>query len=57
MLINESKSYEQKIKLDIGINMAHISEQKRITHFLHADNIICLPSSNRNDILDQLLSS
>ena len=51
MLINENKGYEQKPKLDIGINMVHISKQKRITHFLHSDNIICLPSNNTNDVL------
>ena len=32
--------------------MVHISEQKKITHFLRSDNIICLPSSNTIDILD-----
>ena len=37
--------------------MVHISEQKKITHFLRSDNIICLPSSNTIDILDQLLAS
>ena len=42
VLIDENKLYEQKIQLDIGINMVHISEQKRITHFSKSDNIICL---------------
>ena len=37
--------------------MVHISEQKKITNFLRSDNIICLPSSNTIDILDQLLAS
>ena len=37
--------------------MLHISEQKRITHFSRSDNIICLPTSNTDDILDQLLAS
>ena len=37
--------------------MVHISEQKRITHFSRSDNVICLPSSDTNDILNQLLTS
>ena len=55
--IDKNKLFEQKIQLDIGINMVHISEQKRITHFSKSDNVICLPSSNTNDIIKQLLSS
>ena len=57
VLIDENKLYEQKIQLDIGINMVHISEQKRITHFSKSDNIICLPSSDANEIINQLLTS
>ena len=57
MLIDENKLNEQKIQLNIGINMVHISEQKRITHFSRSDNVICLPSSNTNDLLHQLLAS
>ena len=41
----------------MGINMVHISEQKRITHFSKSDNIICLPSSDTNEIINQLLTS
>ena len=48
--------YEQKIQLDMGINMVHISEQKRITHFSRSD-VICLPSSDTNEIINQLLTS
>ena len=57
MLIDKNKLYEQKIQLDMGINMVHISEQKRITHFSKSDNIICLPSSDTNEIINQLLTS
>ena len=57
VLINENKLYEQKIQLDIAINMVHISEQKRITHFSRSDNVICLPSINTSDIINQLLAS
>ena len=39
-LIDENKLFEQKIQLDIGINMVHISEQKKITHFSKSYNVI-----------------
>ena len=57
VLIDKNKLYEQKIQLDMGINMVHISEQKRITHFSKSDNVICLPSSDTNKIISQLLTS
>ena len=57
MLIDKIKLYEQKIQLDIGIDMVHASEQKRITHFSRSDNVICLPSSDTNEIINQLLTS
>ena len=57
MLIDKNKLYEQKIQLDIGIDMVHISEQKRKTHFSRSDNVTCLPSSDTNEILNQLLTS
>ena len=57
MLIDENKVYEQKIQLDIGFNMIHISDNRRITHFSRSDNVICMPSSNTNELLDQLLTS
>ena len=56
-LIDKNKLQEQKIQLDIGINMVHISEQRRITHFSKSDNVICLPSSDANEIINQLLTS
>ena len=57
VLIDENKVYEQKIQIDIGFNMIHISNNRRITHFSRSDNIICMPSSNTNEILEQLLAS
>ena len=57
VLIDGNKLYEQKIQLDIGINMVHIPEKKRITHFSRSDNVICLPSSNTSDIINHLLAS
>ena len=57
VLIDKNKFHEQKIQLDMGINMVHISEQKRITHVSKSDNVICLPSSDTNEIINQLLTS
>ena len=57
ILIDENKLYEQKIQLDMGINIVHISEQRRITHFSRSGNVICLPSSDINEIINQLLAS
>ena len=57
MLIDENKVHEQKIQLDIGFNMVHISDSRRITHFSRSDNVICIPSSDTNEVLDQLLAS
>ena len=56
VLIDTNRLYEQKIRLDIGNNMVHMSEPKRITH-LRSDNVICLPWSNTNDTINQLLTS
>ena len=57
MLIDENKLYEQNIQLDMGINMLHISEKIKNTHFLRSNNVICLPSSDTDEILNQLLTS
>ena len=57
MLIDENKVYEQKIQLDLGFNMLHMSDSRKITHFSRSDNIIYMPSSNTNEIIDQLLTS
>ena len=57
VLIDENKAYEQKIQIDIGFNMVHISNNRRIKDFCRSDNVICKPSSNTNEILGQLLAS
>ena len=57
MLIDGNKVHEQKLQIDIGFNMIHISDNRRITHFSRSDNVICMPSSNTNEILEQLLTS
>ena len=57
MLIGRNKEKKQKIQIDIGFNIVHISDNRRITHFSRSDNVVCMPSSNTNEILDQLLTS
>ena len=58
MLIDKNKVHEQKIQLDIGFNMTHISDdERRITHFSRSDDVICRPSSDTNEILEQLTLS
>ena len=57
MLIDGNKVHEQKLQIDIGFNMIHISDNRRIAHFSRPDNVICMPSSNTNEILEQLLTS
>ena len=52
VLIDNNKLYEQKIQLDMGIYMLHISEDRRITHFSKSDDIICLFSSDTNEIIN-----
>ena len=42
-LIDENKEHEQKIQLDIGFNMVHADDKRRITHFSRSDNVICMP--------------
>ena len=57
MLIDENKGEEQKIEVDIGFNMVHIDDMRRITHFSKSDSTICRPSSDTSKILAGLLSS
>ena len=56
-LIDEKKISDQKIQLDIAINLRHIKKHDRITFYVKSKNIICLPSDNSEDILEQLINS
>ena len=56
-LIDEKKLSEQKIQLDIAINLRHISKNDRVTFYVKSKNITCLPSDNSEDILEQLINS
>ena len=56
-LIDEKKISDQKIQLDIAINLRRIKKHDRITFYVKSKNIICLPSDNSEDILEQLINS
>ena len=51
-----NKVYEQKTQLDISFNIIHIDDKGRIMHFSRSD-AICMPSSDTNKILNELLTS
>ena len=57
VLIDENKAYEQKLQIDIVLNMMHISNNHGSTQFSSSDNVICMPFSNTNEILEPLLTS
>ena len=50
ILIDNKKITDQKIQLDIGTNLRHITEDKRITFYVKTVNIMCLPSDNTDGI-------
>ena len=56
-LIDEKKITDQKIQLDIAINLRHITKNDRITFYIKSKNIVFLPSDNSEDILEQLINS
>ena len=53
-LIDQKKITEQKIQLDVGISLTHIIDNRRIKFYSRSKNVICLPSSNTEDVLIQL---
>ena len=57
ILIDEKKTSDQKIQIDIRINLRQTTEDKRITFYVKTATIRCLPSDNTDDILEQLIAS
>ena len=55
--INEKKISDQKIQLDIAINLRHITKNDRITFYFKSKNIVCLLSVNSKEILEQRINS
>ena len=54
--INEKKISDQKIQLDIAINLRHITKNDRITFYVKSNNIACLLSDNSEGTLEQLIN-
>ena len=51
------KKSDQKIQLYIEINLRHITKNDRLTFYVKSKNIVCLPSDNSEDLLEQLINS
>ena len=45
-LIDEKKITDQKIQLDISINLRHITKNDRISFYIKSKNIVRLPDSS-----------
>ena len=56
-LIYKNKISNQKIQLDIAINLIHLTKSDRITFYVKSRNIECFPSDNSEGILNQLFDS
>ena len=56
-LIDEEKTTSHKIQLDIAINLVHLSKSDRITFYVKSKSIVCLPSDNSKDILNQVTNT
>ena len=55
--IDEKRSSNQKIQIDIAVNLIHLTKKDRITFYVKSKNVACYPSSDSNDILNQLYES
>ena len=55
-LIDDKKTSSHKIQLDI-VNLIHLTKSDRITFYVKSKNIVCLPSDDSEDILNQLIDS
>ena len=56
-LTDKKKVSNQKIQLDIEINLVHLTKSDRIAFYVKSKNIECHPSDNSEDILNQLFDS
>ena len=53
----DDKTSSHKIQLDIAVNLIHLTKSDRFTFYVKSTNIVCLPSDDSEDILNQLLDS
>ena len=56
-LTDKKKVSNQKIQLDIEINLVHLTKSDRIAFYVKSKNIECHPSDNSEDILNQLFDT
>ena len=56
-LIDEKKTSNHKIQLDIAINLIHLTKSDRITFYVISKNVECFPSDKSEHILNQLTDS
>lgn len=59
ILIDEKKTTEKKIQLNVGINLIDTTSNsnKQFTFYVKTENVIFLPSDKAEDILDMLIAS
>ena len=57
MLIYQKKEHDQKIQLDVAINLRHITKNDRITFYVKSKNIACLSTDDSEDVYEQLINS
>lgn len=59
ILIDEKKTTEKKIQLNVGINLIDTASNsnKQFTFYVKTENVIFLPSDKAEDILDMLIAS
>ena len=57
LLIDEKKSNNQKVQLDIGINLKHLDSSKNYTTYIKSKNVEALPGDDTNNITSELLDS
>ena len=58
VLIDEKKSNNQNVQLDMGINLKHSTDQsKNHTMYVKKKNFEALPGDDTNDIIEQLIAS
>ena len=57
LIDKKKKILNQKIQLDIAINLIHLTKSDRITFYVKSKNVECFPSDDSEDILNQLFIS
>ena len=56
-MIDKKKILNNKIQLVIAINLIHLDKNDIITFYVKSKNVICTPSDDTSNIMDELLQS